>query len=409
MTYRSLGVAAIAERTENLFSGGPVVSGAMNGIGRTDYASVVTRARRVASALKGVGVGPGDPSRHPRVEQPPPPLRARLWIHSVPADRLAAISPRSLATGETTMTSTDNQFVARCRIAGEWRDGQGDQNAQNSPYDGKPASVTRAALVAEADEAIAAAWAARQTWATTPALARAAALHKAAGLVASRTEEPARLISREMGRVYSEAVEDVEYAAHDLNMTAEYALPNCGQVVPGTSSATEDTKRVLVLNVPVGAVGIATPRNFPMAIPREVLGPGLASGLVVAAEEGGVCSPRGKRGLVAAGCGLLRLPRRVPQPLAMELALLGDDLTTHATNPKETDEEHNDGCAPDSGDDPAAWSAVAYRTPGADRDRQRRSPAGELWRDGSARCAARQWAGSAWRHRRSACGHVHVE
>jgi acyl-CoA synthetase (AMP-forming)/AMP-acid ligase II len=59
MTHRSPGVAAIAERAENLF-GGPVVSRAVNGIGRTDYASVVTRARRVASALKGMGVGPGD-------------------------------------------------------------------------------------------------------------------------------------------------------------------------------------------------------------------------------------------------------------------------------------------------------------------------------------------------------------
>nr|MDT0667641.1 enoyl-CoA hydratase-related protein [Micromonospora sp. DSM 115978] len=34
-----------------------------------------------------------------------------------------------------------------------------------------------------------------------------------------------------------------------------------------------------------------------------------------------------KRGLVAAGGGLLRLPRRVPYHLAMELALTGEQLT----------------------------------------------------------------------------------
>jgi enoyl-CoA hydratase len=50
----------------------------------------------------------------------------------------------------------------------------------------------------------------------------------------------------------------------------------------------------------------------------------LACDLVVAAENAKFGIPEVKRGLAAAGGGLLRLPRRIPQNLAMEYALTGD-------------------------------------------------------------------------------------
>ncbi|MFF5260034.1 crotonase/enoyl-CoA hydratase family protein [Actinomadura viridis] len=49
----------------------------------------------------------------------------------------------------------------------------------------------------------------------------------------------------------------------------------------------------------------------------------LAADLVVAAENASFGLPEVKRGLVAAGGGLLRLPRRIPYHVAMELALTG--------------------------------------------------------------------------------------
>jgi enoyl-CoA hydratase len=48
--------------------------------------------------------------------------------------------------------------------------------------------------------------------------------------------------------------------------------------------------------------------------------------LVVAAEDSKFGIPEVKRGLVAAGGGLLRLPRQIPPRLAMELALTGDPI-----------------------------------------------------------------------------------
>ncbi|MEV5647076.1 crotonase/enoyl-CoA hydratase family protein [Nocardia sp. NPDC052254] len=52
----------------------------------------------------------------------------------------------------------------------------------------------------------------------------------------------------------------------------------------------------------------------------------LAADLVVAARTARFGIPEVKRGLVAAAGGLMRLPRRIPQAVALELALTGDLL-----------------------------------------------------------------------------------
>jgi len=53
----------------------------------------------------------------------------------------------------------------------------------------------------------------------------------------------------------------------------------------------------------------------------------LACDLVVASREAKFGIPEVKRGLVAGGGGLLRLPQRLPYYVAMELALTGDSIT----------------------------------------------------------------------------------
>src|SRR5215217_4483926 len=52
----------------------------------------------------------------------------------------------------------------------------------------------------------------------------------------------------------------------------------------------------------------------------------LACDLIVAARDARFGIPEVKRGLVAAAGGLLRLPRRIPYHLAMELALTGEPI-----------------------------------------------------------------------------------
>lgn len=53
----------------------------------------------------------------------------------------------------------------------------------------------------------------------------------------------------------------------------------------------------------------------------------LAADLIVASKDSAFGIPEVKRGLVAGGGGLLRLPQRIPYAVAMELALTGDNLS----------------------------------------------------------------------------------
>jgi enoyl-CoA hydratase len=82
-----------------------------------------------------------------------------------------------------------------------------------------------------------------------------------------------------------------------------------------------------------GFAGIAT-RDFPKPIIAAVNGPALAGGfeivlscdLVVAADTSRFGIPEAQRGLMAAAGGLIRLPKRVPLAVALEMAMTGDPI-----------------------------------------------------------------------------------
>jgi len=69
---------------------------------------------------------------------------------------------------------------------------------------------------------------------------------------------------------------------------------------------------------------IAAVEGYALAGGTEIV---LATDLVVAARNAKFGIPEVKRGLVAAGGGLLRLPHRIPYQKALEVALTGDSFT----------------------------------------------------------------------------------
>jgi enoyl-CoA hydratase/carnithine racemase len=83
-----------------------------------------------------------------------------------------------------------------------------------------------------------------------------------------------------------------------------------------------------------GGFGGLTQRDFPKPIIAAVNGSALAGGLeimlscdlVVAADHALFGIPEAKRGLIAGAGGLLRLPKRLPLAVAMELAVTGDPI-----------------------------------------------------------------------------------
>jgi len=106
----------------------------------------------------------------------------------------------------------------------------------------------------------------------------------------------------------------------------------------GTFSAGMDLKAFLTGEDPYvdgkGFAGIAqAPPRKPLiaAVEGWALAGGceiaLACDLIVAARDAKFGIPEVKRGLVAGAGGLIRLPRRIPAGIAMELALTGDPLT----------------------------------------------------------------------------------
>jgi enoyl-CoA hydratase len=82
-----------------------------------------------------------------------------------------------------------------------------------------------------------------------------------------------------------------------------------------------------------GFAGIVN-RDFPKPVIAAVNGPALAGGfeivlscdLVVAADTSRFGIPEVQRGLMAAAGGLIRLPKRVPLAIALELAMTGDPI-----------------------------------------------------------------------------------
>ncbi len=86
--------------------------------------------------------------------------------------------------------------------------------------------------------------------------------------------------------------------------------------------------------VPGRGLGGLTERPPSKPLIAAVEGPALAGGcelalacdLIVASDQASFGLPEVTRGLVAAAGGLIRLPRRIPAAVAMELALTGDPL-----------------------------------------------------------------------------------
>ncbi len=132
-----------------------------------------------------------------------------------------------------------------------------------------PASGT-----ADVDAAVAAAKAAFPAWSLMPAPKRGEILFKVARILAEHKEELSRLMTREMGKVLTEARGDVQEAIDVAYYMAGEGRRLFGQTVPSEMP----DKFAMAIRKPIGVVGIITPWNFPIAIPGWKLFPALICG-----------------------------------------------------------------------------------------------------------------------------------
>ena len=114
-------------------------------------------------------------------------------------------------------------------------------------------------------------------WRATPAPKRGEILYRFGALMAEHKERLARAMTREMGKVISEARGDVQEGIDIAFLMAGEGRRMFGDTVP---SELPD-KWAMSIRQPIGVAGIITPWNFPMAIPCWKTMPALVAGNTV--------------------------------------------------------------------------------------------------------------------------------
>ena len=129
----------------------------------------------------------------------------------------------------------------------------------------------------DVDEAVKAARKAYEGWRLTPPPRRGEILFRAAELLSRNKESVGRVVTREMGKVLSEGLGDVQEAIDMGYYMAGEGRRLAGETVP-SELANKDMKSV---RVPIGVFGLITPWNFPVAIPSWKIFPALICGNTV--------------------------------------------------------------------------------------------------------------------------------
>ena len=164
-------------------------------------------------------------------------------------------------------------------IAGEWCD-----STSGATFESRNPADTRDVIgrfqqgtAADVGMATRAAFNALPMWRRTPAPKRGEILYAFGALMAQHKERLARAMTREMGKILSEARGDVQEG-----IDIAYLMAGEGRRMFGDTTPSElPDKWAMSVRQPIGIAGIITPWNFPMAIPCWKIMPALVTGNVV--------------------------------------------------------------------------------------------------------------------------------
>jgi alpha-ketoglutaric semialdehyde dehydrogenase len=160
------------------------------------------------------------------------------------------------------------------------------------PDDGAPGGKIRSTNPARTSEVIAdvalgdagtfaaacrAARAAQPAWADVPAPVRGRAIAHIGRVVEANAESLARLITREIGKPYREALGEVREIVDTCDFFLGEGRRLYGQTVPSEMP----DKELFTFRNPVGVVAVITAGNFPVAVPSWYLVPALLCGNTV--------------------------------------------------------------------------------------------------------------------------------
>ena len=126
-------------------------------------------------------------------------------------------------------------------------------------------------------DACRAARAAQREWAAVPAPVRGRAIAQIGRLVEDNKEALARLVTREIGKPYPEALGEVQ----EISDTCDFFLSEGRRLYGMTVPSEMPDKQLFTFRNPVGVAAIVTAGNFPVAVPSWYLVPALLCGNAV--------------------------------------------------------------------------------------------------------------------------------
>jgi succinate-semialdehyde dehydrogenase/glutarate-semialdehyde dehydrogenase len=174
------------------------------------------------------------------------------------------------------------QLKTQLYIDGKWVDGASTIPVTDPSNESIIANVS-VATDAQCTLAVDAASSAFKTWSKTAPRIRGEILRKAFEIMVAEADRLAEIISKENGKVLTDAKGEILYAAEFFRWFSEEAVRINGEF----RTAPSGDKRILVTKQPVGVSLLITPWNFPAAMATRKIGPALAAGCTVILKPAG--------------------------------------------------------------------------------------------------------------------------
>ncbi len=181
-------------------------------------------------------------------------------------------------TGSRDATAPPTFSIASIVGGGELEDAPGGRMTSTNPAHAD--EVVAEVLLGDAGtfvEACRAAREAQREWAAVPAPIRSGVIKKIGRLVESNKEALARLVTREIGKPYTESLGEVQ----EIIDTCDFFTGEGRRLYGQTAPSEMPDKQLFTFRVPVGVAAIITAGNFPVAVPSWYLIPALTCGNTV--------------------------------------------------------------------------------------------------------------------------------
>ena len=165
----------------------------------------------------------------------------------------------------------------RMHLGGEWVD-KSQKIEVLSPYDGSVVDTVPKGDAADIEQALQTAERGAKIVAQMTGFERYEILHKVSEMMIERSEELARVITMEEGKILAEGRIEATRAAEIIALSAEEAKRLYGEVIPLEGAPGVEGKFGFTVRVPCGIVAGISPFNFPLHLVCHKAGPAIAAG-----------------------------------------------------------------------------------------------------------------------------------